>query len=171
MLWLSVHSLSTFLSLIYNRLVFFFGNFQEFESSLSPIKSKIAEVQSQGKQLKDSCSSQDGPFIKEQLEKLNGSWSQLYSDSLGRKHQLEDALLQLGQFHDALAELLEWIANCKSRLTNARPPAVKIRGIEAQANDLEVSVHVCVLVCECIAIAVCVDGNKMEKVKKGLCVV
>ena len=110
------------------------------ESSLSPIKSKIAEVQSQGKQLKDSCSSQDGPFIKEQLDKLNASWSQLYSDSLGRKHQLEDALLQLGQFHDALAELLEWIANCKNRLTNAGPPAVKIRKVEAQTNDLEVSV-------------------------------
>ena len=111
---------------------------QEFESSLSPIKSRIAEVQSQGKQLKDSCSSQDGPFIKEQLERLNASWSQLYSDSLGRKHQLEDALLQLGQFHDALAELLTWIANCKSRLTDAQSPAVKIAAIEAQTNDLEV---------------------------------
>ena len=124
---------------------------QELESSLSPIKTKIAEVQSQGKQLKDSCSSRDGPFIKEQLKKLNASWSQLYSDSLGRKHQLEDALLQLGQFHDALAELLEWIANCKNRLTHARPPSVKISAIEAQTNDLEVCVRVCEwLVSQCV---------------------
>ena len=64
---------------------------------------------------------------------------------------MEDALLQLGQFHDALAELLEWIANCKSKLTKARPPAVKIRGIEAQTHDLEVSM--CVM---CVYMYVCV---------------
>ena len=47
--------------------------------------------------------------------------------------------MQLGQFHDALAELLEWIATCKNRLTNAGPPAVKVRKVEAQTHDLEVS--------------------------------
>lgn len=111
---------------------------QEFEVSLADLKSKITTTLAQGKKLKESCSSVDGPFIKDQLDKLNSAWSSLHSDGLGRKHKLEDALLQLGQFHDALAELLSWISNCTSRLTDARAPGVEPSAVEGQIQDLQV---------------------------------
>ena len=80
----------------------------------------------------------DSPYLKEQMDKLNAAWSALYSDGLSRKHKLEDALLQLGQFHDALGELLTWIANCSGRLTEAREPGVEPSAVEGQIQDLEV---------------------------------
>ena len=72
------------------------------------------------------------------MDKLNAAWSGLHSNGLGRKHKLEDALLQLGQFHDALGELLTWIANCSGRLTEAREPGVEPSGVEGQIQDLQV---------------------------------
>ena len=92
----------------------------------------------QGKQLKESCSAKDGPLISDQLDQLNTAWSKLYSDSLGRKHKLEEALLQLGQFHDALAELLTWLADSMSSLDGAPPPGVQPDSVEAQMRELEV---------------------------------
>ena len=111
---------------------------QEFESSLADLKSKITTTLSQGKKLKENCSPVDGPYLKEQMDKLNAAWSGLHSDGLGRKHKLEDALLQLGQFHDALGELLTWIANCSGRLTEAREPGVEPSAVEGQIQDLQV---------------------------------
>ena len=107
--------------------------------SLAEVKPMIISALSQGKKLRESCSSRDKPFIKEQIDKLNAAWSQLHSSGLERKHKLEDALLQLGQFHDALGELLMWITNCTARLMEARPPGVEPSSVEGQVHDLEVS--------------------------------
>ena len=111
---------------------------QEFEASLSELKPQMMTVLAQGKQLKESCSAKDGPLISDQLDQLNTAWSKLYSDSLGRKHKLEEALLQLGQFHDALAELLTWLADSMSSLDGAPPPGVQPDSVEAQMRELEV---------------------------------
>ena len=111
---------------------------QEFEASLSELKPQMMTVLVQGKQLKESCSAKDGPLISDQLDQLNTAWSKLYSDSLGRKHKLEEALLQLGQFHDALAELLTWLADSMSSLDGAPPPGVQPDSVEAQMRELEV---------------------------------
>ena len=107
--------------------------------SFVDLKSKITSALSLGKKLRESCSLQDKPFLKEQMDKLNAAWSQLHSNGLERKHKLEDALLQLGQFHDALGELLMWVSNCTGRLMEARPPGVEPSSVEGQINDLEVS--------------------------------
>ena len=92
---------------------------------------------------------QDGPAITQQLEQLTSAWSKLNSDALGRKHQLEDALLQLGQFHDALAQLLSWIADSTGKLSEAAPPGIKTEAVELQLNELTVrdmtGVHVCIV--------------------------
>ena len=95
-------------------------------------------VLAQGKQLKESCSAKDGPLIYDQLDQLNTAWSKLYLDSLGWKYKLEEALLQLGQFHDVLAELLTWLADSMSSLDGALPPGVQPDSVEAQMNELEV---------------------------------
>ena len=115
---------------------------------------------SQGKRLKDGCSAKDNPVISSKLDDLNSAWSNLYSDSLNRKHQLEEALLQLGQFHDALAELLIWLADSMRRVASSPPPGVQPDNVEAQIQELEVRVlWVCVACdlfqcCECIWVMV-----------------
>lgn len=111
---------------------------QEFESSLSNLKAKILSTLSEGKKLKDICSPVDRLYLRDQMDQLNAAWSQLHSDGLGRKHNLEDALLRLGQFHDALGELLTWIDNCTGRLMEAREPGVEPNAVEGQIQDLQV---------------------------------
>ena len=70
------------------------------------------------------------------------AWSIVYSDALNCKHQLEDVLLQLGEFHDVLAQILSWIAECTGRLSEAGPPGVLTDTIETQLSDLTVSKQV-----------------------------
>jgi len=88
-------------------------------------------VLSLGKRLKDSCSAKDNPLISSNQDQLNSTWSNLYSDSLTQKHQLEDPLLQLRQFHDALPELLTWLADM-TRLASSLPPGVQPDNVETQ---------------------------------------
>ena len=102
------------------------------------MKPQITATLDKGKKLKENCSQLDSPFLRDQLDKLNAAWSKLHSDGLGRKHKLEDGLLQLGQFHDALAELLTWICNCTGRLTEARAPGIEPSAVEGQIQDLQV---------------------------------
>ncbi len=103
-----------------------------------------------GKQLKERCAAIDKPHISEQLDQLNNAWSQLNSDSLARKHSLEDGLLQLGQFQDALGELLAWVIDSTAKLSTAPPPGIKVGTVETQVRDLQVSVQ-----CACVGMFVC----------------
>ena len=87
----------------------------------------MVEVLSQGKQLKGSYSAKDSPLISSQLDQLNSALSNLCSS---RKHQLEEALLQLWQIHDALAELLTWLAGSMTWLAGSTPPWVQPDNVE-----------------------------------------
>ena len=111
---------------------------QSFEVSMTALKPRIMEALSQGKQLEDTCSPLDGPALATQLDTLNSAWSQLCSGGLSRKHQLEDALLRLGQFHEALAELLGWIEAGTTRLRGARPPGARLQTVEEHMHELKV---------------------------------
>ena len=54
----------------------------EFDSSLSELKSRMVEVLSQGKRLKESCSAKDSPLISNKLDKLNSALSSLCLEAL-----------------------------------------------------------------------------------------
>ena len=97
-------------------------------------------VLSQGRQMKDSCSAKDNPLISSNQDQLNSTSSNLYSDSLSWKHQLEEALLQLGQLCDALAGLLTWLADTTTWLASSPPPGVQPDNVEAQIQELQVRV-------------------------------
>lgn len=111
---------------------------QEFEASLAELKPKVTKALELGKQLKERCSSIDKSHISDQLDQLNNAWSQLNTDSLARKHSLEDGLLQLGQFQDALGRLLAWILDSTGKLSNVPPPGIKVGTVETQLRDLQV---------------------------------
>ena len=90
----------------------------------------MVEVLSQGKQLKGSYSAKDSPLISSQLDQLNSASSNLCSGSPSRKHQLEETLLQLWQIHDALAELLTWLAGSMTWWAGSTPPWVQPDNVE-----------------------------------------
>lgn len=106
--------------------------------TLSSLKPRVMNTLSQGKLLKDGCSVLDKPALSEQMDALNSAWSKLHSGGLARKHQLEDALLRLGQFHEALAELLSWIDGCTTSLKAARPPGARPQTVEEHIREHEV---------------------------------
>ena len=58
---------------------------------------------------------------------------------VARQQLLENALLRLGQFHEAFAELLSWINESIDQLTNSTLPGVSIESLESQINELMVS--------------------------------
>ena len=62
-------------------------------------------------------------------------------------------MLQLGQFHEALAELLPWLADNMARLAGFPPPGVQPDNVEPQIQELEVIgslLHVIVRVLHCV---------------------
>jgi len=95
-------------------------------------------VLSQGKWLKSGYSAKDNPLISSKQDQLNSTWSNLYSDRLSWKHLLEEALLQLGQIHVALAELLTWLADNMTQLASSPPQGMQPDNVEAQIQELEV---------------------------------
>jgi len=72
------------------------------------------------------------------LDKLNSALSILCSDSLSRKHQLEETLLQLWQIHDSLVELLTWLAGSITQLAGSPCQGVQPYNVEVQIHELEV---------------------------------
>lgn len=53
---------------------------------------------------------------------MNRRWDELLRGIVERQRQLENALLRLGQFQHALAELLAWIDNTNRTLDNELKP-------------------------------------------------
>ena len=87
------------------------------------------------------------------------AWNKLHTGTSSHKRQLEDALLRLGQFNEALDGLLSWIAKYIDKL-EARPlPGALLEDLESQKADMQVSIsdltHTCTvllsvnLTCEC----------------------
>lgn len=106
---------------------------------MQEIKPKITNCLTKGKQLKESCHHDDRPWVDARLDELNTSWAKLQSSCQSRQHQLENALLRLGQFREALAELLEWIDESKNALGQREAPGVSLEDLETQMNELQVT--------------------------------
>ena len=86
------------------------------------------------------------------LEELNSNWSKLQSSCVSRQQELENALLRLGQFHEALAELLLWFDEADRMLVGGERGGalgVSIETLESQMKDLQVSL-ICMCACVCI---------------------
>ncbi|XP_029694434.1 microtubule-actin cross-linking factor 1 isoform X1 [Takifugu rubripes] len=63
-------------------------------------------------------------------------WDSLESETVGRQHQLECALLGLGQFQNTLDELHTWLSRTAEQLEGIRPIS-----IDLQACEIELAKH------------------------------
>lgn len=78
--------------------------------------------------------------MESKLDELNSHWSELQSSSTSRQQELENALLRLGQFHEALGELLSWFDEADKTLRGGEMGGVNIESLESQMKDLQVSI-------------------------------
>ncbi|KAE8599990.1 hypothetical protein XENTR_v10017421 [Xenopus tropicalis] len=67
---------------------------------------------------------------------LRERWDSLEEEAVNRQHQLEDALLGLGQFQNQLEELLNWLSHTTEQLQGPRAPC-----IDLQACEIELAKH------------------------------
>ena len=69
---------------------------------------------------------------------MDTKWKKLQSLCDSRKHQLEIALLQVGQFQEALAELSEWVDEIMNVWREKETSVVSLEDLESLQNELEV---------------------------------
>ncbi|KAM4028133.1 microtubule-actin cross-linking factor 1, isoforms 6/7-like isoform 2-T4 [Anomaloglossus baeobatrachus] len=59
-------------------------------------------------------------------------WDRLEEETVNRQHQLEDALMGLGQFQNQLEELVNWLSHTAQQLQDPRPPCTDLQSCEIQ---------------------------------------
>ena len=68
------------------------------------------------------------------------AWNKLHTGASSHKRQLEDALLRLGQFNEALDGLLSWITKYVDKLEAKPLPGALPEDLESQKADIQVSI-------------------------------
>ena len=95
----------------------------------------------------DVCQFDEKLGIDEKIEAILISWNKLLSASQSYHHLLEDALLQLGQLHDALAELMAWVNEMELLTNSVSTDGAIVTTIEEQLSVLQVKALLQALVC------------------------
>ncbi|XP_062386268.1 microtubule-actin cross-linking factor 1 isoform X13 [Sardina pilchardus] len=86
--------------------------------------------------LKKVTDQTDKDMIQEPLTELRHLWDNLGDKITFRQHKLEGALLALGQFQHALAELQAWLSHTHATLDTQRPI-----GSDPKAIEIELAKH------------------------------
>ncbi|XP_063780809.1 plectin [Pseudophryne corroboree] len=71
-----------------------------------------------------------------QLSDFRQRWDRLEEEAVNRQHQLEGALLGLGQFQNQLEELVNWLSHTTEQLQGPR-----LVGIDLQSCEIELAKH------------------------------
>lgn len=122
---------------------------QEFETDLADIKVSVFSVQQKFKRALDVCQFDEKLGIDEKIEAILISWNKLLSASQSYHHLLEDALLQLGQLHDAIAELMTWVNEMELVTESVSTDGAIVTTIEEQLSVLQVKVQTLVYLDVC----------------------
>ncbi|XP_024083973.1 microtubule-actin cross-linking factor 1 isoform X6 [Cimex lectularius] len=112
---------------------------KDLKASLDPMMIKVESLNRQAAELTERSTAEQAQGLKESLSSVNSRWDELHRGIAERYRQLENALLRLGQFQQALSELLTWISNTdKSLDTEMSPTAVDPHLLEVQLAKLKV---------------------------------
>lgn len=96
----------------------------------------------QAQELTERTTVEQAAALKQPLTEVNRRWENLLKGIVERQRQLENSLLQLGQFHHALAELLAWIdATNKTLDKDLKPVAGDSQLLEIELAKLKVLVN------------------------------
>ncbi|XP_075067641.1 microtubule-actin cross-linking factor 1, isoforms 6/7-like isoform X2 [Mixophyes fleayi] len=87
------------------------------------------ELESIGRQMLDKS---EGSHLSDFRQR----WDRLEEEAVNRQHQLEGALLGLGQFQNQLEELMNWLSHTTEQLQGPR-----LVGIDLQSCEIELAKH------------------------------
>ncbi|XP_067167735.1 microtubule-actin cross-linking factor 1-like isoform X11 [Apteryx mantelli] len=95
---------------------------KEFKMEVYQQQIEMEKLNHQGElMLKKATDETDRDIIKEPLTELKHLWENLGEKIAHRQHKLEAALLALGQFQHALAELMAWLTHTEELLDAQKP--------------------------------------------------
>ncbi|XP_010084638.1 PREDICTED: microtubule-actin cross-linking factor 1-like, partial [Pterocles gutturalis] len=95
---------------------------KEFKMEVYQQQIEMEKLNHQGELvLKKATDETDRDIIKEPLTELKHLWENLGEKIAHRQHKLEAALLALGQFQHALAELMAWLTHTEELLDAQKP--------------------------------------------------
>ncbi|XP_041439993.1 microtubule-actin cross-linking factor 1 isoform X4 [Xenopus laevis] len=95
---------------------------KEFKVEVYQQQIEMERLNHQGElMLKKAIDDTDRDIIQGPLTELKHLWENLGEKIAHRQHKLEDALLALGQFQHALAELISWLTHTDELLNAQRP--------------------------------------------------
>ncbi|XP_065553700.1 microtubule-actin cross-linking factor 1 isoform X10 [Lathamus discolor] len=95
---------------------------KEFKMEVYQQQIEMEKLNHQGElMLKKATDETDRDIIKEPLTELKHLWENLGEKIAHRQHKLEAALLALGQFQQALAELMAWLTHTEELLDAQKP--------------------------------------------------
>jgi len=112
-----------------------------FKADVDPHMVKVEALNRQAQELTERTSADQAAAIKEPLSAVNRRWDELLRGMVERQRQLENALLRLGQFQHALAELLVWIDKTDGTLDELKPVAGDPQVLEVELAKLKVLVN------------------------------
>ncbi|XP_021923220.1 dystonin isoform X2 [Zootermopsis nevadensis] len=116
-----------------------------FKADVDPHMVKVEALnralRRQAQELTERTSADQAAAIKEPLSAVNRRWDELLRGMVERQRQLENALLRLGQFQHALAELLVWIDKTDGTLDELKPVAGDPQVLEVELAKLKVLVN------------------------------
>ena len=92
------------------KIIFFF---KEFKDQIDPEQIKIQLLNQKFNELKSTTKTNQSfdvlASLQEPLNSANKEWKRLQSSIVERKSSLQNALLEMGQFNEALDEMLKWL--------------------------------------------------------------
>ncbi|XP_066494280.1 microtubule-actin cross-linking factor 1 isoform X1 [Tiliqua scincoides] len=95
---------------------------KEFKMEVYQQQIEMEKLNHQGElMLKKAMDETDRHIIREPLTELKHLWENLGDKIAHRQHKLEGALLALGQFQHALAEVMSWLTHTEELLDAQRP--------------------------------------------------
>ena len=105
---------------------------------MADIKTRVLSDQQKFKHVLDVCHISEKPDIGGKIEAIHLAWNGLLSESHSHHRLLEDALLQLGQLHNALAELITWVNDAEVMIDSVSIDGAIVDNIEEQLAVLQV---------------------------------
>jgi len=109
-----------------------------FHRDLIKNQNKITKTDQQGSLLAEKINDDDSQQLSNQLEEMKKRWDDLLDTSYDHQHNLEESLLQSGQFGIAIEELLIWVEQTKAQLVTEEEMPKEKKIIEVSLAKLKV---------------------------------
>ena len=110
-------------------------------NELEPLQEKVNELNDIRANLKNKYPDADSSKIDEPLDELKERLANINQKVSDRQGKLEDALVQCGQFDDAIQSLIGWLNETKELVDNQKPiSAVDENVLKAQIQEQKVEI-------------------------------